>query len=340
MQRVSTKGNLDMNIYINGIGNISPQDTFNQAMGNELATAEGAFFACQQPNYKEFIQKKLLRRMSRIVRMGLAASHKALEQAGNPVPDAIITGTAWGCVKDTEKFLETIIENNEEYLTPTAFVQSTHNTVAGQVALMHHNNCYNMTYVQGNVSFESALIDAILQFKDGKAKNILVGGIDEQTEKLQVLLERLKCAVEDQRPMGEGAGFFILSTEAHEGTYAKLANATMLYKPKDNAAIENSLTHTLAQAGLKIEDIDVVLSGNQDASLEQGLFNNAICSPYKQLCGEYPTSTSFAMALGANLIKGDDNTKAALNIQKENIKNVVVYNNHQDINHSIIILSK
>jgi len=99
------------NIYINGLGNISPQETFYKTMGDDIVTAEGAFLACQEPNYKEFIQKKMLRRMSRIVRMGLATAHKALEEANQPSLDAIISGTAWGCVKDTEKFLETIIEN-------------------------------------------------------------------------------------------------------------------------------------------------------------------------------------------------------------------------------------
>lgn len=328
-----------MNIYINGIGNVSPQATFGQAMGNEIATPEGAFFQCQEPHYKDFIDKKSLRRMSRVIRMGLAASHQALEQANNPMPDAIITGTAWGCVLDTEKFLETIIENNEEYLTPTAFVQSTHNTVAGQVALRQHNNCYNMTYVQGNVSFESALIDAKLQFYDNQANTVLVGSIDEQTDRLKQLLLRLACAQPEQRVMGEGTAFFLLAKEANENSYAKLAGVTMLYKPKDQDAVKNSIIQTLKETGLTIEDIDVVLTGNTNTSLEESLLPNATCSHYKELCGEYPTSTSFAMAVAANLIQGDIATKNALKIKNETIKHVLIYNQHQNINHSIIVLS-
>lgn len=328
------------NIYINGIGNISPQETFYKAMGETIVETEGAFFACQEPNYKEFIQKKLLRRMSRIVRMGLATAHKALDDAANPPLDAIISGTAWGCVKDTEKFLETIIENNEEYLTPTAFVQSTHNTVAGQIALLHHDNCYNMSYVQGHVSFESALIDAMLLFYDNKARNILVNGIDEQTEKLGILLERLQCAKAGTQIMGEGAACLILGAEQTSNTYAQLTGATMLYRPKDKASIKQTLQQVLQEANLGFEDIDVVLTGNQEPSLEQEFFSEAACSNYKKLCGEYPTSTAFATAIGAQLLKGDLSTKTALGINKKEIKQVLVYNNHQDINHSIILLSK
>lgn len=328
------------NIYINGIGNISPQATFRQSIGEELATAEGAFFNCQDPKYKLFIKSKLLRRMSRIVRMGLASSQAALDEAQNPDIDAIITGTAWGCVKDTEKFLDTIIENKEQHLTPTAFVQSTHNTVGGQVALIHHNNCYNMSYVQGNVSFESTLVDAMLQFYDDDAAHILVGGIDEQTDKLKQLLERLHCANAKYQVMGEGAAFFVLASQPIENTYAKLAGVNILYKPKDNTAIENSIIHTLKEAGLTIEDVDVVLTGNTTTVLEEELLPNARCRNYKKLCGEYPTSTAFAMAMAANLIKGDAATKKVFDLGNNDINNIVIYNQHKNINHSIILLSK
>lgn len=326
-------------IYINGIGNISPQATFDEVMGTEIAAPEGAFFKCQEPAYKTIIPRKLLRRMSRVVRMGLATSHKALEGAQNPAIDAIITGTAWGCVKDTEKFLETIIENNENYLTPTAFVQSTHNTVGGQIALMHHNNCYNMSYVQGGVSFESALIDATLQFYEDKANNILVGGIDEQTEKLQTLLKRLACA-SASHVMGEGAAFFVLSNQAIENSYAKLAGVKMLYRPESNTVVQDNILQTLQQANLKPEDISVVLTGNADDTLEQTLFPEAFCTNYKQLCGDYPTSTAFAMAVAATLIKGDENTKTALQVTLDQIDNVLIYNQYDQHNHSIIVLSK
>lgn len=322
------------NIYINGIGNISPQATFTPTLDSEIATSQNAFLDCQEPDYKDFIQSKLLRRMSRSVKMGLTTSQKALDEAGNPSIDAIITGTAWGCVEDTEKFLETVLENKEEYLTPTAFVQSTHNTVAGQIALMHHNNCYNMTYVQSALSFESALMDALLQFYDGKAQNILVGGIDEQTDKLKILLERLHCAT-PSHPMGEGAAFFVLSNQQQENSYAKLVAATTFYRPKNNEILKASLVASLKNAGLKLEDIDFVFTGNQDTTLEKSFFANATIQPYKQFCGEYPTSTAFAMAVGADLLKGHN----VLNLNSKGVKNIVIYNQYQGTNHAFVVLS-
>jgi 3-oxoacyl-[acyl-carrier-protein] synthase II len=331
---------MEKNIYINGIGNISPQATFEPSPDSKTMAPDGAFFKCQEPKYKQFIKSKLLRRMSRIVKMGLAASQVALDQAKNPKIDAIITGTAWGCVKDTEKFLETIIENNEEYLTPTAFVQSTHNTVGGQVALMHNNSCYNMSYVQGNVSFESALIDAILHFYDGKANNILVGGLDEHTDKLRLLLERLKCAEAAHRVMGEGTAFFVLSSQSLETSYAKLSGVRVFYRPKNIHAIESEILSAVQEANILPKQVNVVLTGNNSTPFIQNLFPRAHLYNYKQLCGEYPTSTAFAMALAASIIKGDSGSKRIVGLDVDIINNIVIYPEAQTINHSIIVLSK
>jgi len=117
--------------------------------------------------------------MAKGVKMGLAASTKALKEANVEVPDAIITGTGMGCIEDSEKFLKALIDNNEEYLTPTNFIQSTHNTVGAQIALGLGCKGYNFTYVNGAVSFESALLDAKLQIENDEENTILVGAADE-----------------------------------------------------------------------------------------------------------------------------------------------------------------
>ena len=325
-------------IYINGIGNISPQATFDLAQNTAVVKSSTAFMACQEPSYKQYIPRKQLRRMSRAVRMGLTVAHKALEEAQPSAIDAIITGTAWGCVKDTEKFLETIIENNEQYLTPTAFVQSTHNTVAGQIALMHHCNCYNMTYVQGAVSFESALLDAQLLFMDNQAQNIIVAGVDEQTEQLQLLLKRLSCA-RIKRPMGEGAACFVLSTQAKPNSYAKLLATRMIYRPQNQQVLEQQVLATLKSVALSPASVDLVLSGSPHSRFEKKLFPTASIIDYKQLCGAYPTSTAFATAMAAKAIIGDPYTCHILSIPTKIYNNVLIYNQDQDTYHSLILLS-
>ncbi len=87
-----------------------------------------------------------------------------------------------GCMIDSEKFVSAIIDNKEQYLTPTSFIQSTHNTVAGQIALGMSCKAYNFTYVHSSISFESALLDAKLQLENEEAQHILVGGVEELGE--------------------------------------------------------------------------------------------------------------------------------------------------------------
>ena len=147
----------DENCYINGIGTIGIQHPDYKLLEQEpqvLFTRNQA----QHPVYKELIPAASLRRMATGVKMGCYAAQLALQEAQQPALDAIICGTGQGCLQDSEKFLTAMIAQDEEYLTPTSFIQSTHNTVAAQIALQLQCHAYNFTYVQGGSSFESALL--------------------------------------------------------------------------------------------------------------------------------------------------------------------------------------
>ncbi|XHR98368.1 beta-ketoacyl synthase chain length factor [Mucilaginibacter sp. UC70_90] len=146
---------------------------------------------CIEPDYKTLIDPKLLRRMSRIIKMGVAAGTACLHGAGIDIPDAIITGTAYGCLEDTNTFLSKMVQQNEEALAPTAFIQSTHNTISAQIALLLQCHNYNNTFVNGGASFENALLDAMMLLYEGEACNVLVGGIDEITVNGHVILHRM-----------------------------------------------------------------------------------------------------------------------------------------------------
>ena len=219
-------------VYINGVGNISPQKTFdNSQFLDEIVITESSRLKCIDPNYKDYISGDMVRRMSRIIKMGIAASSICLKDAtgppdrqGSQIPDAIITGTGLGCIEDTEKFLSTVLRNNEEFLTPTPFIQSTHNTVSAQIALLLKCHHYNFTYVNRGISFESALLDGFVQIRSGEAKTVLLGGIDELTDRSFTIMNRMghwkRKPVNNLRLYqdktrgsiaGEGAAFFFLS---------------------------------------------------------------------------------------------------------------------------------
>ena len=323
-------------VYINGIGYISPQDTF-EANNPEIQTAEQGFFDCIEPSYKMFLDRKQLRRMSRIVKMGLTASGRALTDAGTPSVDAIVTGSAWGCVGDTEVFLETLIQNQEEYLTPTAFVQSTHNTVGGQIALRNGLNCYNMTYVQGDLSFESALMDAQLKLMENNAPfNCLLGGIDVLTEKLKILMRRLACA-STNKPMGEGSSFFVLGDQPSANTYAQITGVYFQYNGYHKQDKNAFLLDSLDQSNLNPDQINLILGTGLDNTIGDSIFPDTCFLNIDTLCGKYPTASAFAMALGAQILKGCCPLDLKLDLGPTPIDKILIYTSSIHCRSAIIL---
>ena len=95
-----------MEAYIRGIGNISPQPTFdNGSFLEDIREYHTARLLAVVPDYKNYIQPNQLRRMSRLLKMGVTAAGMCLHDAGVEKPDAIITGTGLGMMEETEKFL-------------------------------------------------------------------------------------------------------------------------------------------------------------------------------------------------------------------------------------------
>ena len=140
---------------------------------------------------KDYISPKEARRMGRLLKAATLSSMKALRAAGVEKPDAIITATAYGMLENSEKFLADMTENGEQTLSPTLFIQSTHNTIGSQIAIRLGCHGYNITYTQGSKSLDWALLDARRLISTGKAKTVLVGCHDEATPLFQSVFERL-----------------------------------------------------------------------------------------------------------------------------------------------------
>ena len=140
---------------------------------------------------RDFVKPLEARRMGKLMKASLLSSLKALKQAGIDCPDAIITGTSLGCWENTEALLTQIEQEGEVMLSPTNFMQSTHNTIGSNVAIRTHCHGYNVTYTQGDDSLEWALRDARRQLQTGRCKTVLVGCHDETTPLYRSLMERL-----------------------------------------------------------------------------------------------------------------------------------------------------
>lgn len=350
-------------MHIRATGNISPQRTFGHGFFlSEAVEYLGNRLTCIEPDYKIFIDVKQIRRMSRIIKMGVAAAMECLHEAGVESPDAIVTGTAYGCLDDTGNFLSKMIEQNEELLAPTAFIQSTHNTVGAQIAQMLHCNGYNNVFVHRGFSFESALIDAMLLLKEQEADNVLVGAVDEITDISHAILTRFGLYKREMVSnfnlfsgftkgtiAGEGAAFFLLANESSGDDYAQLDGLATFYKPAGIKETEDHILSFLAAQSILPGDIHLVITGkNGDVkgdmiygSLERSVFNNICTVNYKNLCGEYPTSVSFALWLAVNILKSGrvPGVLAHSGETGKEIKKILIYSHSQNIHHSLLLIS-
>jgi 3-oxoacyl-[acyl-carrier-protein] synthase II len=354
-----------MSAFIKGAAILSPQKTFDEQGFPEEITdyANVSFLRCIEPVYRDFIDPMVARRMSRIVKMGMCSALKCMRDAGVEMPDAIIAGTGLGCLEDTEKFLGSIITNHERLLNPTPFIQSTHNTLAGAIALSIKCHNYNATYTHRGFSFECALEDALLQLAENPTYNILTGGFDEITENSYAITKRLglwknslinNLALTQHRTRGslpgEGVAFFMLSGQKSVNDLAVLKSVRTFYKPQDHSEIEENVEQFLADSGLKKKDIHLVMLGiNGDVTtdkiyyqLMEDLFSNLPGVYFKHLCGEYDTSSSFAMWLASLVIK-QQQVPACIRLGGEmpgNINNILIYNHLRGVNHSLYLLER
>jgi 3-oxoacyl-(acyl-carrier-protein) synthase len=350
-------------IYIRASSSISPQNSFGDGMAlDPLIAHEGQKMIALEPDYSKIIDPKLIRRMSRIIKMGVAAALDCIKKSGTS-PDAIITGTAYGCLEDTEIFLSRMIQNKEDLLSPTAFIQSTHNTVGAQIALLLKCHEYNNTFVHRGFSFENALLDAILLLSEGEKKNVLVGGVDELTSTAHQILSRFglyrKYPISNldliRNPgkgtmAGEGSSFFLLTTEPSEENLASLDGLSSFFKPASSKEIERAISYFLEAHNVEMNEIDLVINGkNGDArsdeiyaELNQSIFSGMNLASYKHLCGEYPTSAAFALWLASIVAKTGS---APSSIQdkdgpkSETIRKILIYNQYQVTHHSLFLVS-
>ena len=347
--------------YIRAASCISAQNTLAaDGFLTDIREYTGTRLNAIEPDYKNYIDPKQIRRMSHVIKMGVAAAQDCLNQAEGSNPDAITAGTALGCLEDTATFLSRIVEMNEEMLPPTAFIQSTHNTVAAQVALMLGNHGYNNTFVHKGVSFENALTDALMLINEGEANSVLAGGIDELTDTSFTILTRL--GLYKRKPVsnlklyddtqskgsiaGEGAAFFLLTGNASVDNMVELKAVKTFYNPVDTLAVETQVRKFLTGQRTSIENIDLIISGKNgdiknDAvynSLEGSVFKDKAQAVYKHLSGEYPTSTAFALWLAANCIKRQE-VPSIVSDTPVQPKNILIYNHYQNFYHSLMLVT-
>lgn len=344
-------------MYIIDTACISSQSTYPNQLTGDVKEVDGLKVYAQEPDYSELIPRSLLRRMSKLACMCVATGMPLIDRNGGV--DGIIMGSSNGSMERSLRFLNQIIEYNEGTLTPTDFVQSTQNSLAGSLAVMGKIRGYNATHVNQGLSFESALLDALMLFQEGKAKKLLVGAGEELSEP--------SYNIESQRGMykteastssallesgtpgnlpGEGMTMFTLSTEKPESATAEICDVNLAYHLTEEELV-TKINDFLSKNGMTKGDIDTVIFGRSGDcrsdrffdTLERDLFDQQRNIVYKHLTGDYYCASAYGVWLASHLLQGTPLPKAYIRKDLKGIpKNVLLYNNYEGRQHGMILM--
>lgn len=254
-----------MSCYIKKVSTVSPIGDLGENLN--LNTFAANNFNAVEPDYKEVIANaNLRRRMNRMLKMGTYAAMKCLADTD---VDMMLTATSLGSISDTEKMLDTIYSSGETLGNPTAFIQSTFNTLAGNIAQLKSTHIPNVTFVNRGETVANALGYAQVKLS-GDADNILYVSSDEKTELSETVLKKFHLSANGM--YGEGSTAMILSSEK-TGALAEIVFS--------KCGID--VMSALKELGMPIEDVEIL--------------------DYKRWCGEYATALAFGVALAARMLE-------------------------------------
>ena len=343
-------------IYIHHTSCIAAQSSFSDIPLSELnETVENKLLDIETMNSE--IPVNILRRMGKAVRLGISAGLPLLKTT---TVNGIIIGTGNGGLEDCIKFLNQIIDYEEGKLTPTNFVQSTANAIAAQLSILTSNRQYNITHVHRGLSFENALIDVIMLLKENPLNTYLLGGADEISnynynveflaglyKKETISNKNLYLSKTNGTIAGEGAAMFIVNNNI-ENACAQVNTIQTIHSENIDdviAALKSFLDKYVSQDN----PIDVFFSGeNGDARFihfylgcEKLLENNVSIVRYKHMIGEFRSVSALALYLSCEGIKtGTFPNHMYKRKKSESIKNILIYNCCQGLQHSFILVSK
>jgi 3-oxoacyl-(acyl-carrier-protein) synthase len=347
-------------MYITDSACISPQRTFENAFfEGDVKVHLGDRYVAIEPDYGQLIPAGLLRRMGKAVRMGVGAGLPLIRRSE---VDGIILGTANGGLEDCLKFLNQIVDYNEGTLTPTNFVQSTPNAVAGNLALMSKTTGYNTTHVHKGLAFESALLDAILLFEEKRAKSLLVGSVEEISDynhNIDFLSGAFKTGDISSETLfqmdspgsvnGEGSTMFILEPANSQNARAQIMDVyqTSYLQESD---LSEQIGYFLDRNRLDISDIDTLILGISGdnrtdhwyTKLQTEFFPASNTFTYKNMVGDYPTASAFAVWLAVELLSGKSVPEQCVYNKQAFGKpeNVLIYNHYKAEQHGMILLRR
>ncbi|MCC6288837.1 MAG: beta-ketoacyl-ACP synthase II [Chitinophagaceae bacterium] len=253
-------------------------------------------FACELKQFEptNFLDKKEARKVDRFTQTALACSDEAVKSAGitkdNINPDrvgVIFSSGIGGLITFQQEVTEFALGDGTPRFNPFFIPKMILDIAAGQISMRHGFRGPNYAVVSACASSTHAIMDAFNLIRLGKADAIIAGGSESVIREagvggfnaMKALSERNDDPKTASRPfdkdrdgfvIGEGAGILVLENLDHAisrganiiceiaGAGAS-ADAHHITAPHpEGLGAKNVMTVTLADAGMKPEDIDYI----------------------------------------------------------------------------------
>ena len=304
------------------------------------------------PVFRDYMAPNEARRMGNLMKRALTTTLKVLADTGIEHPDAIITGTSLGSLDYTDRLLNSLTDNGEEALSPTYFMQSTHNTVGSALAIYTKTKGYNTTYSHGSISFDYTVLDAWMQMQLGHIDTALVGGHDEMIESYFLLLKKAGyVGVQGMVPCGEVSMSMMLTTHDTVDRLCEIA-AIHICSCDTVDMLQQQLQTVLDHAGITLSDVSAVMTGINGNPANDKYYSDAIpvlfpdkpLLHYKHLFGENYTVSALGLYAAAHLLKKqsvpDFMYDAASPSRCNDLQHILLLNSTGSDSYSFILLRK
>jgi 3-oxoacyl-(acyl-carrier-protein) synthase len=193
--------------------------------------------------------------------------------------------------------------------------------------------------------------------------DVLAGASDEMTAHSFTILERLgywkrkdlqtvQLLDDTQRGTiaGEGAAFFLLGNNRNDRTRAEIRDVETVLCSGSPKETRNRFTEMIDRCGLQVTDLDLVIAGfNGDPCYDRTLhdfldneLNTVPVAYYKHLCGEYNTSSSFALWLASMILSRQEIPQTVRYRHGHHlpVKHILICNHFRNTEHSYILVSQ
>ena len=298
-------------VAVTGLGIIGPGKPGVRDIEPPLPPGRVEVFDCGPLAETALLTPNQRRRATRLMQMALIAA-KHSHQPDPAERLAVAIGTGMGCLGAAGMFLENLISKDEQEPMPSMFPAAVHNAAAGAVAMDLQARGMNSAPTSEEISFESALWQAISQLNTDEADCALAGAVDELNKYLLCMGKRWGAWTDRTRP-GEAA--VVASLTRAEKSPEPLARVTAVRLGRYRRPFDAKHEADWIASAIDLSRVKVLLSGAKGLPALDPLYEAVAAElsartgrktehqTYKQLCGEFHSASAFGFSVAVQLAR-------------------------------------